>query len=71
MSKAGLLPDSLAGKEIPKSGPISRIKNTPKDNIPVAKTPRRQRSSRFHVSEKVELEKLSNFKGNIHPLYLD
>jgi serine/threonine-protein phosphatase 2A regulatory subunit B' len=50
-------------KEMPKSGPISRLKNAPKDTIPVSKTPRRQRSSRFHVTEKVELEKLPAFKG--------
>lgn len=47
----------------PKSGPINRIKNAQKDSIPINKTPKRQRSSRFHVSEKVELEKLANLKG--------
>ncbi|KAJ1550148.1 Serine/threonine-protein phosphatase 2A 56 kDa regulatory subunit delta isoform, partial [Nowakowskiella sp. JEL0078] len=51
-----------ADRDIPKSGPLSRLKNTPKDNIPISKTPRRQRSSRFHVSERVELEKLANLK---------
>ncbi|KAF9364971.1 Serine/threonine-protein phosphatase 2A 56 kDa regulatory subunit delta isoform [Mortierella sp. NVP85] len=45
-------------KEIPKSGPISRMKNAPKDAIPISKTPRRQRSSRFHVTERVTLERL-------------
>ncbi|KAI9209749.1 phosphatase 2A regulatory B subunit-domain-containing protein [Polychytrium aggregatum] len=49
-------------REIPKSGPLNRLKNGPKDTIPVSKAPRRQRSSRFHVTERVELEKLSNFK---------
>ncbi|KAJ3044123.1 Serine/threonine-protein phosphatase 2A 56 kDa regulatory subunit gamma isoform [Rhizophlyctis rosea] len=49
-------------KEIPKSGPLNRIKNSPKDTIPISKTPRRQRSSRFHVTERVDLEKLANFK---------
>lgn len=49
-------------KEVPKSGPINRLKNSPKDSIPVSKVPRRQRSSRFHASEKVELEKLPTFK---------
>ncbi|KAI8394001.1 protein phosphatase 2A regulatory B subunit [Radiomyces spectabilis] len=33
----------------------------PKDTIPVGKSPRRQRSSRFHVGEKVELEKYPHF----------
>lgn len=36
---------------------------TPKDTIPMAKTPRKQRSSRFHVTEKVELERLPGFMG--------
>lgn len=46
------------------SGPMSKIKN-PKD-IPISsagKTPKRQKSSRFHVTERVELEKLPNLKG--------
>ena len=51
-------------KEVPKaSSTISRLKNTPKDTIPISKAPRRQRSSRFHVTERVELEKLAGFKG--------
>jgi serine/threonine-protein phosphatase 2A regulatory subunit B' len=29
----------------------------------VGKTPRKQRSSRFYVTEKVEIEKLPNFTG--------
>ncbi|KAG0380989.1 hypothetical protein BGX24_001698 [Mortierella sp. AD032] len=45
-------------KEMPKSGPINRMKNSPKDAIPISKTPRRQRSSRFHVTERVTLERL-------------
>jgi serine/threonine-protein phosphatase 2A regulatory subunit B' len=49
-------------KQAPKTGPIAKIKNA-KDTIPIAKTPKRQKSSRFHVSEKVELEKLPSFKG--------
>lgn len=49
-------------KEIPKAGPLNRLKNTPKDTVPISKTPRRQRSSRFHVAEKVDLEKLPSFK---------
>ncbi|KAJ1566305.1 Serine/threonine-protein phosphatase 2A 56 kDa regulatory subunit delta isoform, partial [Cladochytrium tenue] len=53
---------SELGREVPKSGPLGRLKNSPKDSIPLSKTPRRQRSSRFHVTERVELEKLSCFK---------
>ncbi|KAG0052846.1 hypothetical protein BGZ83_002054 [Gryganskiella cystojenkinii] len=45
-------------KEVPKSGPLNRMKNAPKDAIPISKTPRRQRSSRFHVTERVSLERL-------------
>lgn len=49
----------------PKAGPISKLRGTvpggqgtPKDTIPMAKTPRKQRSSRFHVSEKIEIRPL-------------
>ncbi|KAI9104097.1 phosphatase 2A regulatory B subunit-domain-containing protein [Phlyctochytrium arcticum] len=52
----------ILDKEMPKSGPLNRLKNTPKDTVPISKTPRRQRSSRFHVTERVELEKLVGFK---------
>lgn len=55
-------PATSGDREVPKSGPLQRLKNGPKDVIPISKTPRRQRSSRFHVTERVELEKLSNFK---------
>ncbi|UOH85063.1 hypothetical protein LQV05_001880 [Cryptococcus neoformans] len=45
----------------PKVGPMNRLRG-PKDTIPaVGKTPRKQRSSRFYVMEKVEIEKLPNF----------
>ncbi|KAF7721784.1 Serine/threonine-protein phosphatase 2A 56 kDa regulatory subunit gamma isoform [Apophysomyces ossiformis] len=40
---------------------MNRLKSTPKDTIPVGKGPRRQKSSRFHVREKVELEKYPHF----------
>ncbi|KAA1072291.1 hypothetical protein PGT21_031934 [Puccinia graminis f. sp. tritici] len=49
----------------PKAGPIGKLQGKTnvvpvppgvKDTIPMAKTPRKQRSSRFHVTEKVELE---------------
>ena len=45
------------------SGAIDRIKNAPKDYIPISRTPKRQRSSRFHITENIELEKLPNLKG--------
>ncbi|CAO3563196.1 unnamed protein product [Mortierella alpina] len=52
-------PGRLSGdKEVPKSGPLNRMKNQPLDAIPISKTPRRQRSSRFHVTERVTLEPL-------------
>ena len=56
----------------PKAGPINRLKGagTPKDTIPIAKTPRKQRSSRFHVSEKVEIQRLPGFMGAPRPLTL-
>lgn len=53
----------------PKAGTLNRLRQGipqgPKDTIPItSKTPpRKQRSSRFHVTEKVELEKLPNFGG--------
>lgn len=52
----------LATQNTSKSGPVSKIK-TQKDILPTMKTPKRQKSSRFHVSEQVELEKLQNLKG--------
>jgi serine/threonine-protein phosphatase 2A regulatory subunit B' len=43
---------------------LSRLRGGPKDTIPiVGKTPRKQRSSRFYVTEKVEIQKLPNFMG--------
>lgn len=46
----------------PRAGPLNRLRGTPKDTIPIAgKTPRKQRSSRFYVTEKVDIEKLPNF----------
>ncbi|TPX33300.1 hypothetical protein SmJEL517_g03730 [Synchytrium microbalum] len=59
---SGLGHKGAAGGEVPKSGALNRLKMSPKDAIPLSKTPRRQRSSRFHVTEKVELEKLVGFK---------
>lgn len=50
----------------PKAGPISKLKQQqgqsgPKDTIPMTKAPRKQSSSRFHVTERVELERLPGF----------
>ncbi|GAA5900744.1 hypothetical protein JCM6882_007654 [Rhodosporidiobolus microsporus] len=54
----------------PKTAPTNKLKSaaagaqgTPKDTIPMttARTPRKQRSSRVHVTEKVELERLPGF----------
>ncbi|KAJ3396847.1 Serine/threonine-protein phosphatase 2A 56 kDa regulatory subunit delta isoform [Lobulomyces angularis] len=68
------LPDP--NREVPKSGALNKFKNTqqqqlsaspaPRDSVlnpaSAAKTPKRQRSSRFHITEKVELEVLKNLK---------
>ncbi|KAI9313089.1 phosphatase 2A regulatory B subunit-domain-containing protein [Dichotomocladium elegans] len=45
----------------PKTAPLGRLKNAPKDQIPISKAPRRQKSSRFYVKEKVQLEKTPPF----------
>ncbi|ORX46128.1 protein phosphatase 2A regulatory B subunit [Hesseltinella vesiculosa] len=42
-------------------GALNRLKNAPKDQIPISKTPRRQKSSRFYVTEKVQLERTPPF----------
>jgi serine/threonine-protein phosphatase 2A regulatory subunit B' len=48
----------------PRAGPLQRLRGGPKDTIPiVGKAPRKQRSSRFYVSDKVEIEKLPAFTG--------
>ncbi|KAJ3020269.1 UNVERIFIED_CONTAM: Serine/threonine-protein phosphatase 2A 56 kDa regulatory subunit delta isoform [Siphonaria sp. JEL0065] len=54
--------DGAGNREVPKAGGLNRLKGAPKDTIPISKAPRRQRSSRFHVTERVELEKLPGFK---------
>ncbi|KAG0168099.1 Serine/threonine-protein phosphatase 2A 56 kDa regulatory subunit delta isoform [Apophysomyces sp. BC1034] len=48
-------------RDIPKTGPLNRLKNAPKDQIPISKAPRRQKSSRFYVTEKVQMEKTPGF----------
>ncbi|EIM90124.1 protein phosphatase 2A regulatory B subunit [Stereum hirsutum FP-91666 SS1] len=46
----------------PRAGTLNRLRSGPKDTIPmVGKPPRKQRSSRFVVSEKVEIERLPPF----------
>ncbi|GAA5910262.1 phosphatase 2A regulatory subunit B56 family protein [Sporobolomyces salmoneus] len=65
-------PRGLAGAAGSAAGAVGKMKaasaqaqaqaqGTPKDTIPLSKTPRKQRSSRFHVTEKVELERLPGF----------
>lgn len=50
------------------------LRPAPKDTIPITGKPRKQRSSRFVVTEKVEIEKLPAFAGQFiffrHPSYL-
>ncbi|KAI8367737.1 phosphatase 2A regulatory B subunit-domain-containing protein [Blakeslea trispora] len=49
-------------KDVPKTGPLHhRLKNAPIDQIPISKAPRRQKSSRFYVTEKVQLEPTPGF----------
>lgn len=50
-------------RDIPKTGALNRLKNAPKDQIPISKAPRRQKSSRFYVTEKVQLERTPAFDG--------
>lgn len=48
----------------PDPGPLyHRLKNAPIDQIPISKAPRRQKSSRFYVTEKVQLEPTPAFHG--------
>lgn len=68
---AELSPNSAHSMQPPKAGPLNRLKvggvtglAGGKDGTTigtVGKGPRKQRSSRFYVTEKVELEKLPNF----------
>lgn len=68
LSSTGIAASELATP--PKAASLTRLRQSPsnsgpKDTIPItSKTPpRKQRSSRFHVTEKVELEKLPHFNG--------
>jgi serine/threonine-protein phosphatase 2A regulatory subunit B' len=48
----------------PRTSALNRLRPGPKDTIPmVGKPPRKQRSSRFVVKEKVEIERLPPFMG--------
>ena len=52
----------------PRTSPLNRLRG-PKDTIPiVGKPPRKQRSSRFVVTEKVEIERLPPFMGMLYCL---
>jgi len=54
---------SLTGEPVPpRNSTLNRLRSGPKDTIPV-KPPRKQRSSRFVITEKVEIEKLPPFMG--------
>ena len=49
-----------------RQSPLNRLRPGPKDTIPLAgKPPRKQRSSRFVVTEKVEIERLPPFMGKL------
>ncbi|UZJ51976.1 hypothetical protein CBS101457_001296 [Exobasidium rhododendri] len=72
-SGPGLGSSDLGGPgQPPKAGALNRLRQGmptgPKDTIPItSKTPpRKQRSSRFHTTEHVEIEKLPNF-GEVVP----
>jgi len=55
----------------PASGTLGRLRSGSPDTIPTAgKTPRKQRSSRFHVSDRVVLERLPGFNGELHLSFL-
>lgn len=62
IQRTSLIP---VGDASPRSQSLNRLRNsTPKDTIPIAgKPPRKQRSSRFHVTEHVEIERLPSFAG--------
>lgn len=48
----------------PRANTLNRLRSGPRDTIPiVGKPPRKQRSSRFVVTERVEIERLAPFAG--------
>ena len=58
-------PTSLIGGDAPpRNNALNRLRPGPKDTIPIqGKPPRKQRSSRFVVTEKVDIERLPPFMG--------
>ncbi|TFK76514.1 protein phosphatase 2A regulatory B subunit [Pluteus cervinus] len=55
-------PSELGNTTPPRATTLNRLRAAPKDTIPmVGKPPRKQRSSRFIVTEKVEIERLPPF----------
>ena len=58
------LPLDHPNGSIPRTSTLNRLRAGPKDTIPmVGKPPRKQRSSRFIVTEKVDIERLPPFLG--------
>lgn len=56
----------------PDTGPLyHRLKNAPIDQIPISKAPRRQKSSRFYVTEKVQLEPTPAFYGTRNEIIIN
>jgi serine/threonine-protein phosphatase 2A regulatory subunit B' len=55
----------------PRATTLNRLRAGPKDTIPmVGKPPRKQRSSRFVVTERVDIERLPPFMGKFgHLIY--
>jgi hypothetical protein len=68
MAGMGLDSREKGAAQPPKAGQLGKLRQGPRDTIPiVGKSPRKQRSSRFHVTEKVHLEKLPGFNGQSLP----
>ena len=65
-------PERTSLGDVPRAGTITRLRGqTPRDTIPIiGKPPRKQRSSRFVPSEKVEIERLPPFGGELYRDYL-
>jgi serine/threonine-protein phosphatase 2A regulatory subunit B' len=60
------------GATPPRATTLNRLRAGPRDTIPmVGKPPRKQRSSRFVVTEKVDIERLPPFMGNFGQRYAD
>ncbi|KAF8127295.1 protein phosphatase PP2A0 B subunit gamma isoform [Boletus edulis] len=61
----GYLPASNATPR--RANTLNRCRSGPRDTIPVISPPRRQRSSRFVVTERVDIERLAPFAGLVPP----